>query len=210
MNNISVTDGKIIRQYNPENGCFYHIGRDGNIKAVLQADYQQTCKSDYICLVDPLTKQKTEELKTEIIFIVSCRKIYAGGVWEYGIKSRCFCGITYGVWTDNEPITPTIEEEITMTLLRQNEIDKEQNQIEEMKQKEKAILTIFEGFKNLPKLPQLLEDAIKKENRNKFFGGRSYKIIFNISFVRNIDSIKDDWKYDIIKYLWDHKHNLQK
>ena len=49
------------RQFDPETGTFYHIGRDGKKKAVLKAEYRSNTSSVPI-LVDPLTKVEVDAM----------------------------------------------------------------------------------------------------------------------------------------------------
>jgi len=208
MSNITVTDGKIVRQYNPYNHTFYHIGRDGKVKAVLPAKITIIDYTGLFRLLDPLTKRETEMLKSETKFTATSRDIQAGGVWEQGIVSFTYQGIELTKQSYNRHIlTPALEEMKIINELREKEKEKELVQKQIQEQNEKEAIHILEELKNLSKLPQLLGIAIDRDDRNKFFGDRAQQLIFNMPFAKDTNR---DRQYDILKYIWDHKDELKK
>jgi hypothetical protein len=209
---ITVTDNKLIRRFNPESGCFSHVGRDGQEKAVLKAQcivigsmhgpVWNINDLGHVRLIDPLTKAFVE-IVTQVIVTESSRIICGVGVFKKGLAFLCLNGVVLAQTAFECPVAPTIEEKAQIVVNASAWKEKEANFKKQEQEKQEAILAVFEELKSLPKLPQILEESINKGNRDKFFGERARKAIFR--FAKNI---KDDWQHDTISFLWTHKEDL--
>lgn len=199
---ITVTDGKLIRIFDPENHTFYHIGRDGALKAVLLAkfrDYEYK-NVNKVYIIDPLTKQATA-IGFDVVTISTHRKIYPGGVQQTEHLSCVIAGKAIGDiyrehWVDPRP------EEIEAVAIAHNialqQEDKRQAETQQnLTEKGRIIQAVLDKLK--VKMPQVVAHAIKTDNRNLFMGDRVKKIIFSMDCTK---TVKEEWHYDILRDTW--------